>query len=70
MSNIPPPKGHASWLDYAIATMDTRSALHEMQGLFDDDVTPDFNASSDDLRAAAAAELQALRLAAGASKPQ
>ena len=23
--NIPPPDGHATWLDYAVATMDTRS---------------------------------------------
>lgn len=70
MSNIPPPKGHASWLDYAIFTMDTRSALHEMQGLFDDDAPVNLHVTGDDLRAAARAELEALRQAAGADKPK
>jgi hypothetical protein len=54
-----PPSGYLSWLDYAIATMDTRS--------LDNDISwgnapqwPD-NTTREEMQAAAKAELQALR---------
>ena len=56
----PPPRGYTNWLDYAVATMDLRAAQLEASGLFDDFVDgplPSYN----DMRAAANAELQALR---------
>jgi hypothetical protein len=49
------PTGFDSWLDYAIATMDARGAL--LDALFADDDIP----SQEDIRAAAKAELDALR---------
>jgi hypothetical protein len=58
----PPPAGYETWLDYAVATMDTRSAYHEH--LFD---LPTGNSPACDreaMRAAVLAELDALRLAA------
>jgi hypothetical protein len=58
----PAPAGYETWLDYAVATMDTRSAYHEH--LFD---LPTGNSSTCDreaMRAAVLAELDALRLAA------
>ena len=52
---IPLPTGFNSWLDYAIATMDARGA--SLDALFTDDDIP----NQDDVRAAAKAELDALR---------
>jgi hypothetical protein len=52
---IPLPTGFHSWLDYAIATMDARGAF--LDGLFTQDDVP----SQEDMRAAAKAELDALR---------
>lgn len=51
---IPLPTGFNSWLDYAIATMDARGAL--LDALFIADIP-----NQDDIRAAAKAELDALR---------
>ncbi|MFZ4534886.1 hypothetical protein [Propionivibrio sp.] len=54
----PPPTGHASWLDYAVDTMDTRSI--EIESLFDDvENAPTREA----MRHSARAELDALRQA-------
>jgi hypothetical protein len=54
--SLPPPKGFESWLDYAIATMDVRSA--QLESLEDEEGTvPSYEA----MRAAAAAELAGLR---------
>lgn len=50
-----PPEGYQSWLDYAVATMDTRQA--QLDGLFDDSVWVD----RDECRQAALAELNELR---------
>ncbi len=54
---LPPPRGFSSWLDYAVATMDTRSA--QLESIFDDSTgnVP----SRDRIRAAAQSELDALR---------
>ena len=52
---IPLPTGFNSWLDYAIATMDARGAF--LDGLFAHDDIP----NQDDIRAAAKAELDALK---------
>lgn len=52
---IPPPTGFDSWLDYAIAIMDARGAL--LDGLFTHGHIP----NQVDIRAAAKAELDALR---------
>lgn len=57
-----PPEGYASWLDYAVATMDTRNA--QLDRLFDDSPWID----RDELRKAALDELNELRrLAKGKS---
>lgn len=58
----PPPAGYETWLDYAVATMDTRSAYHEH--LFQ--LPPGGNPTCDReaMRVAVLAELDALRLAA------
>jgi hypothetical protein len=54
----PPPAGHLSWLDYAVATMDVRSAqLAALDAEDSDGVAPSY----DDIRAAAQADLEALR---------
>jgi hypothetical protein len=55
---IPLPTGFNSWLDYAIATMDARGAF--LDHMFTDDHIP----SQEDIRAAAKAELDALRASA------
>ena len=55
---IPLPTGFCSWLDYAIATMDARGAF--LDRLFTDDDIP----SQEDIRAAAKAELDVLRVKA------
>jgi hypothetical protein len=52
---IPVPTGFNSWLDFAIATMDARGAF--LDRLFTDDDIP----TQDEIRAAAKAELDALR---------
>ena len=52
---IPLPTGFKSWLDYAIATMDARGAF--LDRLFTHDDVP----GQEDIRAAAKAELDALR---------
>jgi len=57
---LKPPAGHASWLDYAIATMDVRSAQLSSMEETDGDAQPSYDA----MRAAAKAELAALRPAA------
>lgn len=57
----PPPDGYSSWLDYAVATMDTRSL--QIEQLLEDDGEP---ISRDAARAAAQAELDELRRRAGA----
>jgi hypothetical protein len=61
---IAPPQGYRTWLDYAVATMDVRAAQQAMNGLCDDAQVVDPLPSYDDIRAAAAAELGALRTAA------
>lgn len=55
---IPVPQGFASWLDYAIATMDARGAFADR--MFSTDAIP----GQDEIRAAAQAELDALKAAA------
>ncbi len=56
-TTLPPPCGFSSWLDYAVATMDTRSA--QLESIFDDSTgnVP----GRDRIRAAAQSELDALR---------
>lgn len=57
---LAPPRGYASWLDYAVATMDVRLAQQEASGLTDetsDGEVPSYEA----MREAARAELEALR---------
>lgn len=57
-----PPRGYASWLDYAVHTMDTRSA--ELDHLFEDG--PDEGKPTrEDMRQAVRAELEELRQRAG-----
>ena len=55
MSTPKPPEGHATWLDYAIATMDTRSLNIESLFFDGEEVT------RESMRAAAAGELERLR---------
>jgi hypothetical protein len=57
----PPPKGYSTWLDYAVATMDTRSALLEAYGLHSEEEVNGPLPSRDDIVDAARAELTALR---------
>lgn len=52
---LPMPTGFNSWLDFAIATMDARGAF--LDHLFTHDHIP----TQDEIRAAAKAELDALR---------
>ena len=59
-STIPPPDGYASWLDYAVETLDTRSV--QLQTMFDNDKPW---IPREDMRAAAHKELLALQHAAG-----
>jgi hypothetical protein len=58
----PPPDGYETWLDYAVATMDTRSAYH--QHLFELPAGSSPACDREAMRAAVLAELDALRLAA------
>ncbi len=56
-TTLTPPAGFSTWLDYAVATMDTRAA--QLESIFaETDVDPP---SRDEMRAAAQAELDALR---------
>lgn len=55
MSTPHPPKNFSSWLDYAIATMDTRGAY--IDRLFEGEDTP----TQDEMRAAAQEELDHLK---------
>jgi hypothetical protein len=58
---IAPPKGYLTWLDYAVATMDTRSAHLQMSGLCEDGDVRNPVPSRDDIQVAAADELRQLR---------
>jgi len=51
---VPPPNGYETWLDYAAATMDTRTEYHER-------IWDGRNHSREDIRESAIAELAALR---------
>jgi hypothetical protein len=51
----PPPAGYESWLDFAVATMDTRDA--QLSRFFEDSTWVD----RDECRKAALAELNELR---------
>lgn len=55
MTKQTPPKGHLSWLDYAVATMDARGAV--LDRMFDGPEMP----SQEDMRMAAIEELNDLR---------
>ena len=55
-----PPRGYASWLDYAVEGMDTRSAFLEML-VADGEVAP----SREEMRTAVRHELLELRKRAG-----
>ncbi|WAC70984.1 hypothetical protein OU995_15340 [Roseateles sp. SL47] len=61
MTAPPPPEGHATWLDYVVATTDYRAAL--LQHMFDDEsrFTPA------DVERAVRRELAELRQLAGQS---
>ena len=59
MSQIKPPEGFDSWLDYAIATMDTRSLINDHLWRGGDDWPENVDRSM--FRESAKAELQALR---------
>lgn len=59
----PPPAGYATWLDYAVANMDTRSAYHEHLFQLPPGSSPECDREA--MRIAVLAELDALRLAAG-----
>lgn len=54
-----PPAGYATWLDYAVATMDTRSV--ELERLLDDGPAGGQVPTREEMRQAARAELDALR---------
>ena len=64
MKRPAPPKGYATWLDYAVATMDVRAAQLEAYERNDDECgeaslkIPSY----EDMRKAAKAELAALRV--------
>lgn len=61
---ISPPDGYASWLDYAVETLDTRSV--QLLTMFDDEKP---QVGREAMRAAARQELFALKQAAGAREP-
>lgn len=58
----PPPQGYASWLDYAVDTMDTRSA--ELDCLINDS-SAEGAPQCEAMRQAVKAELEELRRRAG-----
>lgn len=62
---LPPPTGHASWLDYAVNTMETRSL--EIEYLFEDTATAP---TREAMRDSARAELNTLRRAASTASPE
>lgn len=62
LRTCPPPSGYETWLDYAVATMDTRSAYHEHLFQLSPGNSPACEREA--MRAAVLAELDALRLAA------
>lgn len=61
MSKPPPPPGYVSWLDYAVATLDSRSASLDAQ--FSDDDHPTWTRQQ--MEQAARDELAELRRLAG-----
>lgn len=62
MTHLAPPKGYTNWLDYAVATMDVRSAQQAATGFFDNGTCFKYDIPSyDDIRAAAKAELTELQ---------
>ena len=61
---LAPPKGHASWLDYAIETMETRELFLEV--CWGESPWPD-GTQRDDMRQAAKDELEELRRRAAAA---
>ena len=56
----PPPEGYATWLDYAVATMDTR--MPQLEQIMQDGATEH---SREAMRQAVQAELACLRKLAG-----
>ena len=58
----PPPAGYETWLDYAVANMDTRSAYHAH--LFELPAGSSPMCDREAMRIAVLAELDALRLTA------
>lgn len=62
---LPPPTGYASWLDYAVDTMDTGAI--EIDYLFDDDSTAP---TREAMRDSARAELEALRRGVAKTRPE
>lgn len=54
-----PPAGYATWLDYAVATMDTRSV--ELERLLDDGPAGELVPTREEMRLAVRAELDTLR---------
>ena len=56
---LPPPEGYATWLDYAVKGMDTRSLYLDLC------VEGRSEVSREDMRAAVEQELRELRAAAG-----
>ena len=60
-----PPEGYTNWLDYAIATMDTRTLF--VQESFRDEPWWEEVVSREDMREAARKELTELRERAGDS---
>ena len=61
-SNLMPPEGYATWLDFAVETFDTRGPWLESLFANDDKSTV---LDRDAIRNAARAELRRLRIAAG-----
>lgn len=57
-----PPQGYPTWLDYAVATMDTRSAYNEQLWLSEPGNNPPCDRQA--MQAAVLFELDALRAAA------
>ena len=62
---VAPPTGYLTWLDYAVATLDTRSVSLDL--LLDADTCGDAVPSREAMQKAAEAELRALRQTAGVS---
>lgn len=60
---VAPPTGYLTWLDYAVATLDTRSVSLDL--LFDADTGGAKVPTREAMQLTAEAELRALRQAAG-----